>query len=170
MHVPRIDLRTRARARPAAGAALLLVAACRGAEPAPEAVAEVAAPVEAAAARPAPELDRPGFVTELEGGRLWVFAADQEPRRGPDHVTYVGQGPGGRTLMAADRATALAYLTTVPGFEAWIDDGRVHAVRAGRPRELGREPATWVGRGPLGTTVRAPDQETLEAYVQALDG
>ncbi len=67
-------------------------------------------------AEPGP-LDKPGFVTRLVEGRLWVFRAGTkelgeflkggEPAKS---ITLVGRGPEGMTVRAPDKETAEAYL------------------------------------------------------------
>lgn len=61
--------------------------------------------------------DRPGFVTHLDGGRLWVFRAGSkeleefqakgEPAK---QVVRPGAGPGRITLKGPDAETLDAYL------------------------------------------------------------
>jgi len=65
----------------------------------------------------ASEFDVPGYVTEVEDGRLWVFKAGSaeleefkkhgEPAK---QFTNVGAGPNGMTVKSADQATLDAYL------------------------------------------------------------
>jgi len=61
--------------------------------------------------------DRPGFVTEVKDGRLWVFRADSKEladyrKQGEpaQMVTRIGAGPNGMTIRAADAAVIDAYL------------------------------------------------------------
>lgn len=61
--------------------------------------------------------DKPGFVTEVANGRLWVFAEGSEAYQEfqqhgelKEVVTRIGAGPEGMTVKAADGATIDAYL------------------------------------------------------------
>jgi hypothetical protein len=73
-----------------------------------------------AGAAVAGEFDKPGFVTEVEDGRLWVFRegsqelkefeATGEPAK---QFTDIGTGPNGMTVKAADEKTLKAYLETL---------------------------------------------------------
>lgn len=63
------------------------------------------------------EYDRPGFVTKIEDGRLWVFeegseelAAFERDGELAKHITLISRGPGGITIKSPDKETALAYL------------------------------------------------------------
>ncbi|MCY1392010.1 hypothetical protein D3C87_878700 [compost metagenome] len=66
----------------------------------------------------ASQFDKPGFVTEVEDGRLWVFRegpqelkdfkANGEPAK---QFTDVGTGPEGMTVKAADEQTLKDYLS-----------------------------------------------------------
>lgn len=68
----------------------------------------------------ASEFDLPGFVTEVEDGRLWVFKANSaeltefkqngEPAK---QFTVIGVGPKGMTVKAADQQTLDEYLAKV---------------------------------------------------------
>lgn len=120
-----------------------------------------------------------GFTVLMEDGRLWVFQqgaaelADFE-RDGElaKHVVRAGAGPGGVTLKAPDAETLDAYLVAQPGFVTKVDDGRVWVFREGAPEwndfqeqgELAKH-VTRPGAGPGGMTLRAPDAETLDAYL-----
>jgi hypothetical protein len=63
------------------------------------------------------EYDKPGYVTRVEDGRLWVFRAGSrelgdfkvngEPAR---QFTDIGAGPDGMTIKAADEQTLKDYL------------------------------------------------------------
>ncbi len=128
--------------------------------------------------------DRPGFVTRLDDGRLWIFRAGDPELAKFDHagelakhVIRPGAGPGGMTLKSPDADTILAYVAAKPGFVTEIEDGRVWVFREG-DAELAKfrqhgELAKHVVRpaaGPLGTTLKAPDAETILAYVAAKPG
>jgi hypothetical protein len=66
------------------------------------------------------QYDRPGFVTEIEDGRLWVFRensqelkdfkATGEPAK---QFTGIGSGPEGMTVKSADEQTLKDYLQAV---------------------------------------------------------
>ncbi|PIA74140.1 hypothetical protein CDR19_03465 [Ectopseudomonas toyotomiensis] len=68
----------------------------------------------------ASQYDRPGFVTEVEDGRLWVFRensqelkdfkATGEPAK---QFTDIGSGPEGMTVKSADEQTLKDYLQAV---------------------------------------------------------
>ena len=68
----------------------------------------------------ASQYDRPGFVTEVEDGRLWVFRensqelkdfkATGEPAK---QFTDIGSGPDGMTVKSADEQTLKDYLQAV---------------------------------------------------------
>jgi hypothetical protein len=135
-----------------------------------------------AAVEPGPH-DRPGFVTREKDGRVWAFRTgskdlaaylkDGEPGKS---ATLVGVGPGGMTVRAPDLETGEAYVFSRPGFEVWVKQDRIWAFRAGSKEAAafakGEEPgkgASLVGSGPDGRTVRAPDLETADAYLAALD-
>lgn len=126
--------------------------------------------------------DRPGFITRVQDGRLWIFRdrtkdltefdKGGEP---PKMVTLVGEGPDGMTLRGPDLETIQAWQFSRPGFEVWVRDGRLWVakpesldalwLRTGG--ELGKN-ATLVGEGPQGMSVRAGDLDTARAYVAAV--
>jgi hypothetical protein len=63
------------------------------------------------------QYDRPGFVTEVKDGRLWVFKPDSkelaEYRKSGEvakQFTEIGGGPEGMTVKAGDAATLKEYL------------------------------------------------------------
>jgi hypothetical protein len=68
----------------------------------------------------ASEFDKPGFVTEVEDGRLWVFRensqelkdfkASGEPAK---QFSDIGTGPNGMTVKAADEKTLKDYLEVI---------------------------------------------------------
>jgi|GEM_PF-4619222 len=111
------------------------------------------------------DFDKPGFQTSLDDdGRLWVLRPGEEKKE--KHITLVGAGPDGKTIKALDRQTALKYLSCKPGFETLFDDdGRLWVFRKGEEQERPEKHVTRVGVGPLGTTVKAKDRETLDAYL-----
>ncbi|MDZ7641283.1 MAG: hypothetical protein U5J62_04560 [Desulfurivibrio sp.] len=62
-------------------------------------------------------LAKPGFITRVEDGRLWVFRAGSPEFKNftksgelAKHVIRPGAGPRGMTLKAPDTATADAYM------------------------------------------------------------
>lgn len=127
---------------------------------------------------------KPGFVTRLEDGRLWVFRAGSEElaivENGGElakHTTQIGAGPAGLTVKAPDNGTILEYLAVKPGFVTRVEDGRLWVFREGsealKTVEAGGELAkhvTSVNSGPLDTTIKSPDTATLESYVAYKEG
>ncbi len=132
------------------------------------------------------EFDKPGFVTKIEDGRLWVFAEGSEELAAFEkdgelakHITLISRGPNGMTLKAPDKDTALAYLGEPkggkydrPGFITKIEDGRLWVFAEGSEElaafekngELAKH-ITLIARGPDGMTLKAPDKETALAYL-----
>jgi hypothetical protein len=125
---------------------------------------------------------KPGFVTEVVDGRVWVFRegceelaeyrTNGEPAK---HVIYPGAGPKGMTVKAPDSETVAAYVAAAEGFETTVDEGRIWAFRAGTPEleefKKSGEPAKQVIRpaaGPMGMTVKGPDTDTIDAYLRAV--
>jgi hypothetical protein len=123
---------------------------------------------------------KPNFVTLLDDGRLWVFrpgskdlADFQKHGELAKHVVRPGIGPDGMTVKAPDNDTINAYIASRDGFRTVIKGDRVWVFRGGT-KELADffkkgEPAYHVTRpsaGPLGMTVKAPDVETMEAYLR----
>lgn len=120
-----------------------------------------------------------GFVTICREGRLWVFRDGskelEEFRKLGElakHVTHPGAGPGGITLKAPDTETILAYAAACDGFETFVREGRIWVFRPGSKdlEEFLRsgEPAksmTRIAAGPLKMTVKAPDADTIDAYL-----
>jgi hypothetical protein len=132
------------------------------------------------------DLAKPGFAVKLDAdGRLWVFregsaewAEFQKSGELAKHVTWVGSGPSGTSLKAPDAETAMAYLVQKPGFESITDpDGRIWIFAAGskdleafrRDGELAKH-VTRIGAGPRGVSLKAPDAETIDAYLIAQSG
>ena len=124
---------------------------------------------------------KPGFVTVLKDGRLWVFAEDSEEltefQAGGElakHVTRPAAGPLGMTLKAPDSETILNYIAAKPGFVTLLKDERLWIFPAAseelaafkKDGELAKH-VTRPGAGPLGMTVKAPDSETIDAYLAA---
>jgi hypothetical protein len=129
-------------------------------------------------------LSKRGFLAAVSDGRVWVFRTGSKEladylRNGEpaDHVIRPAGGPQGMTIKAPDFETIDEYAAAARGFETVIEDGRIWVFRAGSPEletfRTSGEPAEQVIRpaaGPLGMTVKAPDTETLEAYLQAVAG
>jgi hypothetical protein len=125
---------------------------------------------------------KPGYVTDMVDGRLWVFAAGspeladfQQHGELAKHVTCPAAGPHGLTVKAPDMETVRNYMASAPGFVTMIDDGRIWVFRPGSEelanfRQHG-ELAKHVMRikaGPMGMTVKAPDTNTLNAYLRTV--
>jgi hypothetical protein len=107
------------------------------------------------------------------------------------HVIRPAGGPLGLTVKSPDTETLDAYVRLAvhessepaqapsptsydkPGFVTFIRDGRLWVFRTGSDeikefKEVG-EPAKHVtrpGGGPRGITIKAPDVETIEAYLK----
>ncbi|QKG64980.1 hypothetical protein HP062_04895 [Pseudomonas sp. B14-6] len=68
----------------------------------------------------ASQYDKPGFITEVEDGRLWVFREGSkelvdfkktgEPAK---QFSDIGAGPNGMTVKSADEKTLKDYLQTI---------------------------------------------------------
>jgi len=127
--------------------------------------------------------DRPGFVTKLVDGRLWVLALDSPDvgrliqGEGPEkHVTLPGAGPDRKTLKTDSRETAMHYLFSKPGFVTHFEDGRAWVFAQGTegaakfakdgPPE---KHVTRIGAGPMRTTIKAPDAETIDQFLGKSD-
>lgn len=129
----------------------------------------------------ADEFAKPGFYTEVRGGRLWVFQENSEEHKDflnkgepAKQVIRPGAGPGGMTLKAADSETITLYLAGKPGFYVAMDDGRLWVFKEGS-KELEEfrtkgKPAKQVirpGAGPGGITLKSTDSEILDSYLSA---
>jgi hypothetical protein len=128
--------------------------------------------------------DKQGFAAYLQDGRLWVlrlgsealveYLTSGEPAK---RVIRPGAGPGGLTIMSDGNATIDAYLTSKPGFETRVADGRLWVFPASS-KELAEfekhgELAKHVirpGAGPAGMTIKAPEAEIIDAYLTAAEG
>jgi hypothetical protein len=108
---------------------------------------------------------KPGFEVHIEDGRLWILKPGREKKE--KHITMIGAGPLGMTLKALDKETALEYVATKPGFSVEVVDGRLWVFRAGHGTERPEKHVTRIGAGPRGMTVKAPDRDTLDAYLGA---
>ena len=124
-------------------------------------------------------LVKDGFTTFLVDGRVLVFKAGAEEiaefqKSGElaKHVIRPGAGPGGLTLKAPDADTITAYLVARAGFETMLVDGRLCVFRSGaeviaefkKNGELAQH-VTRPGAGPDNITLKGPDAETLDAYL-----
>lgn len=122
---------------------------------------------------------KPGFVTTMEDGRLWIFREGSSElgefqRQGElaKHVTRPGAGPNGITVKSPDNETIMAYMTSAPGFITMMEDGRLWVFRAGskefaefqKQGELAKH-VTRPAAGPGRMTIKAPDSETVTAYL-----
>jgi hypothetical protein len=125
--------------------------------------------------------DKTGYVTIEKDGRLWVFRDGSLPlaeyrKLGEveKHVTRVGAGPEGMTVKAPDSETILSYLLARDGFQTAVVGDRAWVFREGSP-EVARfvdalslsSKVERPGAGPMGTTLVAPDQSTMDAYLRA---
>ncbi|MBI1247780.1 hypothetical protein GC197_08010 [bacterium] len=123
--------------------------------------------------------DRSGFVTRLIDGRLWVLPLDSPDvpallsGEGPEkHVTLPGAGPDRKTLKSDSRQTALAYLFTELGFVTFWEDGRAWvfvkgstAAKEFAEHGFPEKHVTRIGAGPMRTTIKAPDAETIDQFL-----
>jgi hypothetical protein len=167
-----------------------LLAVLEGGEPTVAVTRENAGPMDATLIGPDEEtLDeyiawKPGFVTHVVDGRLWVFHGGSQALKTfaaegelVQHVTRVGAGPGGMTVKGPDRETIIDYVTALDGFETFVDsEGRLWVFRVGsRALEsfyaTGKpeKHITLVGAGPLGLTIKSPDRETADAYLRTFE-
>lgn len=126
-------------------------------------------------------VQRPGFFTLIEEGRLWIFRegsaehsqflATGEPAK---RTTLIGAGPMGMTAMSADRETIDEYLAWRPGFEVRMHEGRRWIFLEGSPElasfDAGVEPAKSVTRIRPGGSLRAIDGAVLDHYEVAAEG
>jgi hypothetical protein len=125
---------------------------------------------------------RPGFVTAVRDGRIWVFRpgskdlAEFEKTGEPaKSVTRPGAGPLRMTVKGPDADTITEYVCARPGFVTRCDEGRLWVFREGA-KELAEFQAngelakhvTRPGAGPGGMTLKAPDNATLNEYVAAV--
>ncbi|MEX2187483.1 MAG: hypothetical protein WD875_11835 [Pirellulales bacterium] len=109
----------------------------------------------------------------LRGAALWEEAKDRLHESALKHVVRPGAGPGGVTIKAPDNETIGAYMAARDGFRTVVKDDRIWVFRGGT-KELAEflakgEPAYHVTRpsaGPMGMTIKAPDAETLDAYLR----
>jgi len=124
---------------------------------------------------------KPGFVTKYDDGRLWVFRKDSKELQSylkdgelARHVVRPGMGPRGMTIKGPDAETLVLYVAAQDGFETILEEGRLWVFRAGckeldefkKQGELARH-ITRIHAGPMRLTVKAPDGETIDAYLKA---
>lgn len=140
-------------------------------------------PVQAVkSATTASAFDKPGFVTAVVKGRLWVFAEGSETlaaykasgKTPAVHTTRVKAGPEGMTIIAPEGETIVDYMVSKPGFHTVVKDGRLWVFADGSEelaayKTSGKTPAvhsTRIKAGPLGMTIIAPDLTVLDAYMK----
>lgn len=125
--------------------------------------------------------DKPGFVTFEKDGRLWIYRADSKElanhrANGPSdkHVMRINAGPQGMTLKAPDDKTILDYLATTKGYVTKWDEDRLWVFKEGSEvlKELDKQGppekhATRINAGTIGLTIKAEDNETIDAYLKA---
>ena len=158
------------------------------ARPATRTGAQVATPSRASSRRAQAQgtiYDRPGFVTALKDGRLWVMRAGTpeaaallaDGKTPVNHVIRPNAGPAGLTIRAPDGRDIIEYLGTKPGFQVFEHNGRLWVYRADSPdlakAAEGRHPVNHVIRplaGPAGITLRASDIEIINDYIAAKPG
>jgi uncharacterized protein (TIGR03000 family) len=124
---------------------------------------------------------REGFVTLEHDGRWWVFRAESKDLaafrakgESEKHVVRINAPPWKVTLKAPDIATLEEYLATKPGFVIRYEDARLWIFRKGSKQlahfdkhgELTQH-VIRTGAGPRGMTLKAPDRETMDAYLKA---
>jgi uncharacterized protein (TIGR03000 family) len=126
--------------------------------------------------------EKAGFVTFIEDGRLWVFRQGSKEladfRKDGElakHVIRPGAGPNGMTVKAPDTETVLAYTLARDGFVTVLEKGgeRLWVFKTGskeladfkRDGELAKH-VVRIKAGPMGMTIKAPDAETIDAYMK----
>jgi uncharacterized protein (TIGR03000 family) len=126
---------------------------------------------------------KPGYITYIEDGRLWVFrdgskevAAFLMDGELAKHVVRPGIGPKGMTIKGPDAETVVEFLLTQDGFETVLekDGGRVWVFKKGskefvafkKDGELAKH-IVRIKAGPMGMTIKAADAETIDAYMKA---
>ncbi len=125
--------------------------------------------------------DKPGFVTRIVEGRLWVFKEGAKEIAKFDkegelvkQVIRPAAGPNRMTIKAPDSGTITAYLCAKNGFVTRIVDGRLWVFHEGakeiakfdKDGELVKQ-VIRPGAGPGGITVKAAETETINAYLAA---
>jgi len=109
---------------------------------------------------------KPGFITQVEDGRLWVFKQGSDMKKSDKHATLIGAGPAGMTIKALDKDTAIQYVAHKEGFVTMVEDGRLWVFREGVETKLSDKHVTRIGAGPMKMTVKALDKDTLLAYLR----
>ena len=125
--------------------------------------------------------DRPGYVTAVEDGRLWVFSAGSKEAQAytaskskpAKHVVRPGAGPNGMTIRSPEFSIMDGYLMSKPGFVTSIEDGRLWVFKEGSKEAdayitTKSKPAKHVvrpGAGPNGMTIRSPGFDIIDAYL-----
>ena len=125
-----------------------------------------------------------GFITKIVDGRVWVFRAASPELENfladstlAKHVIRPGVGPNGMTVKSPDMITVDAYLTAKDGFTTKVVDGRLWVFRQDAPElaafnrdgELAKH-VIRPGAGPLGMTLKAPDDGTILEYLTVQTG
>lgn len=120
-----------------------------------------------------------GFLTKEIDGRLWILPLDSPSiaglleGEGPEkHVTLPGAGPDRKTIKTDSRETAIHYLFAKPGYVTYFEDGRAwifakHTDAAAyfKTEGLPEKHVTRIGAGPMRTTIKAPDAETIDKFL-----
>lgn len=123
--------------------------------------------------------NRRGFLTREMDGRLWVLPLNSPALaalvsgEGPEkHVTMPGAGPDRKTLKTDSRDTAIHYLFAKPGYVTYFEEGRAwvfakntDAAAHFRKDGLPEKHVTRIGAGPMRTTIKAPDTETIDMFL-----
>jgi len=123
---------------------------------------------------------KPGFVTKIVDGRLWVVASNTElasqvaegefPEK---HITKIGAGPNRMTIKSVDSETINSYLTGKRGFETVFDeDGRLWVFKTDsedwktfQAEGFPEKHVTRIGAGPNRETIKSPAPESITEYV-----
>ncbi len=127
--------------------------------------------------------NRRGFLTREIDGRLWVLPLESPSipalldAEGPEkHVTLPGAGPDRMTVKTDSRDTAIHYLFAKPGYVTHFEDGRAWifakntaAAEHFREKGLPEKHVTRIGAGPMRTTIKAPDAETIDEFLGKAD-
>lgn len=127
---------------------------------------------------------REGYATRFDHGRIWVFRSGSKEledflRDGDlaKHISRPKAGPFGMTVKAPDTETAVGYLCSKEGFYSKLEEGRLWVFRLGSKEleayqkygELAKYIVLPKG-GPMGLTIKAPDEISLLSYMCARDG
>lgn len=130
--------------------------------------------------------DKPGFVTGVKDGRLWVFRAGTDEAKAflkdgkypAKHAVRPAAGPAGMTIRSPEAADITAYIMAKEGFTVAEADGRFWIYRDGTDEqkafaEKGKHPAKHAvrpGAGPGGATLRSPEAATINEYLATKSG